>query len=955
MPSYFSRQASVHLYTTDPERSTINRISATGFSKEQLEELEQSLETASRESKLAEVPISVGETGQEHMNLIGEHGNTPFMMVATGFDILHKSIFFQESLSHNKKNQNNDVKGVGPQQPIPVPGQSNSSTLLSSLHDSGGSMLDVPARSFAKDLSASIPMMRGIPLDTSTAPSTRNFQQQPTTLNPRFLKHPLLKPRPLGMKISLTRNSFHGPLRENASLVDIKVDVYFNGVLCESNFYPSRNVHSNMQITQHVTGRRIGRKLQRPWMIVPPGQQVDGSLREHRRSKIDASQRWQQISQALAAQAGTVKYEDGSLGVLGQYLIDLSNLEMPTCVASLQKPGAARFGVIDLVVTAGKGVKDDSSAFRLAAPLSLRVKPWSSSRRIPASSQKEEFTKLDDDFQKDIRARQQAVQANLRSTKPLFGTDQKEKLQRFESQGVKNASEVLEPTDLVGTTIPHLPQQSPSPGRKAPIISRELEWIRRNNSAELYNRPAYTNADVLRSPTIDRSVMVNGAQLPAQNVWNQFYQPYMPAHHQIYARQANSVPILQWANWQMMPSGPSSAMTVSTAWSSNTPITTPSPTVSERDTHLRKRRGESSSSYTGGFSADTSSKRLRSTAPYSALPYQPSPNHVSSWYPLPPSTISLNSAQPNPVMANPDQSSSSTVKPPRRRGQGKHKPIVDYIPAYLTKKTEEDELKEMVERSKQQARPGGNLVRAKRSMPSDQGKSNTPASSSSTMRSARFDMHPIGMTNYLQVNDFPSPKSKIISLRISPEKLAQLPQFTTTLAPLSRSLRSAAPVAPRMSQYNPQRQSARSSLGSSVSQFRSYPAQQDGSSPYPSSIPDTHISAISASMLPPPFASARGRSNQDQPQHSTSSIPLTSANETRPLERVNVTKSVKSTKLAKLDSQQAAREDLDWGTPPLSEDCVITFAKDKVRQMRIARPGEFREWNVLLGVRFLVG
>lgn len=55
-------------------------------------------------------------------------------------------------------------------------------------------------------------------------------------------------------------------------------------------------------------------------------------------------------------------------------------------------------------------------------------------------------------------------------------------------------------------------------------------------------------------------------------------------------------------------------------------------------------------------------------------------------------------------------------------------------------------------------------------------------------------------------------------------------------------------------------------------------------------------------------------------------------------------------------------------TPPLSRDCVITYAQKGawgespsdgcggvLRQMKSARPGEFKEDSILMGVRFLVG
>lgn len=44
-----------------------------------------------------------------------------------------------------------------------------------------------------------------------------------------------------------------------------------------------------------------------------------------------------------------------------------------------------------------------------------------------------------------------------------------------------------------------------------------------------------------------------------------------------------------------------------------------------------------------------------------------------------------------------------------------------------------------------------------------------------------------------------------------------------------------------------------------------------------------------------------------------------------------------------------------WPTPPLSQDCVITYADGLTRQVKTERNGWFEEKGVLMGVRYLIG
>lgn len=133
-------------------------------------------------------------------------------------------------------------------------------------------------------------------------------------------------------------------------------------------------------MAEHIvrfSGRKIGRLVEKPWVIVPPDQNPDGTFREDHRGEeayAGAQPRWTAISEALEAEAKRIgRDEFGAFSLLGEYLTALANLAMPPGVEEMQKAGSREFGMVDVVVIAGKGVKDDSKCPALIEPKALRL------------------------------------------------------------------------------------------------------------------------------------------------------------------------------------------------------------------------------------------------------------------------------------------------------------------------------------------------------------------------------------------------------------------------------------------------------------------------------------------------------------------------------------------------------------------------------------------------------
>lgn len=178
---------------------------------------------------------------------------------------------------------------------------------------------------------------------------------------------------------------------------DVKIDVLVNGELCASAYVSGRYHSDAYKMTEQIirfSGRRVHRLLEKPWVLVPSGQCADGRLRPEKKNiglSGDAKHRWASVSRALVMEANRpVRKRNGGLSVLGDYLSSLAALEMPTEVEAMQTVGGPKIGIIDVVVTAGKGQKDGANTLRLMEPTPMRPEePQNPSATIDLDNVKE--------------------------------------------------------------------------------------------------------------------------------------------------------------------------------------------------------------------------------------------------------------------------------------------------------------------------------------------------------------------------------------------------------------------------------------------------------------------------------------------------------------------------------------------------------------------------------------
>lgn len=160
-----------------------------------------------------------------------------------------------------------------------------------------------------------------------------------------------------------------------ADTADFGVEtVYLNGHFFDSELirygYATRNSSRAKSIVR-FTGFRINKKLEKPWIIVPSGQDPHGvPAQYHNRGSDAAGRRWHAISNAILLAADRAgRGRDGQRSVLGDYLESLASLPMLPQVAGVQKPGSADFGVIDVVISWTKATRADLAGTSVGRPM----------------------------------------------------------------------------------------------------------------------------------------------------------------------------------------------------------------------------------------------------------------------------------------------------------------------------------------------------------------------------------------------------------------------------------------------------------------------------------------------------------------------------------------------------------------------------------------------------------
>lgn len=177
-------------------------------------------------------------------------------------------------------------------------------------------------------------------------------------------------PQALAVHIKLSDKTFISGFTDKTHL---KIEVLFNGQLSACSLIHTNDIRSGAKSLHQVfAGYRVDFLAERPWVLLPPYTAADGGKRRFRKT-IAPSDRWEQIGAALLKEAkerGTNKNRESPPSAT--FLRELAEMQKPESVKDLQKPGGRKFGVVDVVITAGVGSKLTAGTNYLKSPQRLR-------------------------------------------------------------------------------------------------------------------------------------------------------------------------------------------------------------------------------------------------------------------------------------------------------------------------------------------------------------------------------------------------------------------------------------------------------------------------------------------------------------------------------------------------------------------------------------------------------
>src|SRR5690242_9382789 len=138
----------------------------------------------------------------------------------------------------------------------------------------------------------------------------------------------------------------------------LKIEVLFNGQLSACSLTHTNDIRSGAKpLHQVFAGYRVDFLSERPWVLLPSFMTADGGTRRFHRT-MTPLERFNEISAALhqeAEERGTDKH--GAPPPSAGFINALASLQAPASVLNLQKPGGKKFGVVDVIITAGTGNK----------------------------------------------------------------------------------------------------------------------------------------------------------------------------------------------------------------------------------------------------------------------------------------------------------------------------------------------------------------------------------------------------------------------------------------------------------------------------------------------------------------------------------------------------------------------------------------------------------------------
>ncbi|KAL8781678.1 MAG: hypothetical protein Q9213_005895 [Squamulea squamosa] len=186
----------------------------------------------------------------------------------------------------------------------------------------------------------------------------------------------------LCLRIQPTTKSFRGvgeprPMKWGHS--DMKIDVFLNGDLCTSAYIAESAFCKKDPLRDTFSGARVSWVTEKPWILVPPDPNATGA-------DTTVEGRWNEIAQALGFAADSYGWnERNEPSPSTDFLQSLASLPMPATLPNMLGTVNTRFATIDVIVTTGKGRKEDASAPYLMRPIPLKLDGFEAASPVKAT------------------------------------------------------------------------------------------------------------------------------------------------------------------------------------------------------------------------------------------------------------------------------------------------------------------------------------------------------------------------------------------------------------------------------------------------------------------------------------------------------------------------------------------------------------------------------------------
>ena len=401
MPTYHSTGTHIALSTSDLASSTTldASICNTAKAKENIFMTESALLNG---SLLNEQPISIN--GKSFMGFLGAEKDMPYFLVHINGERLHKKspgTHLQQS-EYNAETERKD-------NPVDASKAEGDSSLINP------SILQGVETTFADNymctkyekgtretirkrhsLTSTLPKSQRTKSFRSTSSSTLNAASPPdpndvTEREPTQNDH-VNSPQALTLTVSLDPKSHIWHRAKPSAAFDVKIEVFYNGDFAACRLVSSKSRRSARGIlTKYFSGKRTHKTAEHAWNV--NFEYNDSDLRGNE----TFLNRWHAIGRMLRKEAnlrGKNRFNQRS--PTGQFLADLSELDMPEALKHTCAKSNRRMGIIDVVMSLGKGRKFTTNSHYLAQPKRLSdpdfsVKPNNiTSENIMAASKRVE-------------------------------------------------------------------------------------------------------------------------------------------------------------------------------------------------------------------------------------------------------------------------------------------------------------------------------------------------------------------------------------------------------------------------------------------------------------------------------------------------------------------------------------------------------------------------------------